>query len=153
MQHVCKRTGLRFIRIGGGPHFLPRSMDGPVSSQSGILGQRRESSQVAVRKVWAFHAWVRIDDFLMLTRSSGVDRVAALKSRGRLPCFASSWSLVSRHVFLGKTLLDGLGFPIIVSDPPSALNHPSTKLAKHGLRSDDGDLPRSVRIRKDLLVY
>ena len=90
---------------------------------------------------------------MVLARSSRVNRIVALKSGCRLPCFASSWSLVPSHVFLGKTLLDGLRFPIIVSNPPSVLNHSGTKLAEHGLCSDDGNLPRSVRIRKDLLVY
>ena len=88
----------------------------------------------------------------MLARPSSVNRVVVFKSGGGLPCFASSWTLVSGHVFLRKTLLYSLRFPIIVSDPSSALNHPSTKLAEHRLCSDDGDLPRSVRIRKDLLV-
>ena len=89
----------------------------------------------------------------MLSRSSSVNRVVIFKSGGRLPCFASSWSLVSGHVFLRKTLLYSLRFPIVVSYPPSVLNHPSAKLAEHRLCSDDGDLPRSVRVRKDLLVY
>lgn len=153
MQHVCNGTGLRFILVGGTPHFLPRSLDGSVSSQSGILGQRRKSSQVTVRKIWTFHSWVCVDDFLMLTRSSSINRVIVLESGSRLPCFASSWSLVSGHVFLRKTLLYRLRFPVIVSYPPSVLDHPSTELAEHGFCSDDGDLPRSVRIRKYFLVY
>ena len=44
MHHVCDRTDLRFVLEGGTPHFLPRSVDGSVSSQSGILGQGREPS-------------------------------------------------------------------------------------------------------------
>ena len=48
MQHVCDRTGLRFILIGGTAHFLPRSLNGSVNSHSGILGQGRKSSQITV---------------------------------------------------------------------------------------------------------
>lgn len=77
----------------------------------------------------------------MLAGSSSVNRIGVLKGGSGLPCFASSRSLVSGHVFLRKTLLYSLRFPIIVSDPPSVLNHPSTKLAEHGLGGDDGDLP------------
>ena len=44
MQHVCNGTGLRFVLVGGSPHFLPRPLDGSVSSQSGIVRQWRESS-------------------------------------------------------------------------------------------------------------
>lgn len=76
----------------------------------------------------------------MLAGSSDVNGVVDFESRSRLPCFAGSWPLVSGHVFLGKSLLYSLRFPIIVSDPPSALYHPSTELAEHGLCGDDGDL-------------
>ena len=141
MQHVCDRTGLRFVLVGGSPHFLPRPLNGSVSSPPGVVGHRRDSSYITVRKIWAFHVWVCVDDFLVLARSSRVNRIVVLKGGCRLPCFASSWSLVPSHVFLGKTLLDGLRFPIIVSNPPSVLNHSSTKLAEHGLCSDDGNLP------------
>ena len=140
MQHVCNRTGLRFVLIGRSPHFLPRPLDGSVSSQSRIVGQRGESSQETVRKIWAFHSWVCIYDFLVLARSSRVNRITVFQSRGRLPCFASSRSLVPSHVFLGKTLLYSLRFPIVVSNPPSVLNHPSTELAEHGLCGNDGYL-------------
>ena len=44
MQHVCDRTGLGFVLVGGTAHFLPRSVDGSVNSQSGILGHGRESA-------------------------------------------------------------------------------------------------------------
>ena len=44
MQQVCNRTGLRFVLVGRSPHFLPRSLDCSVSSQSGVFGQGRESS-------------------------------------------------------------------------------------------------------------
>lgn len=44
MQNVCNRTGLDFVLVGGTAHFLPRSLDCSVGSQSGILGQGRESS-------------------------------------------------------------------------------------------------------------
>ena len=141
MQHICDGTRLRFILVGRTPQFLPRPVDGSVSSQTGILSQRRESSEVPVREMWAFHTGVCVDDFLVLTRSSGVDGIAVFKSGGRLPCFASSRSLVPRHIFLCETLLYSFCFPIIVSDSPPVLYHPSTKLAKHGLCSDDGDLP------------
>ena len=77
----------------------------------------------------------------MLARSSSVNRIGVLKGGRCLPCFASSRSLVSGHVVLRKTLLYSLRFPIIISDPPSVLDHPSTELAEHGLCSDDGDLP------------
>ena len=91
--------------------------------------------------MWAFHTWVGIDDFLVLARSSRINRIVILKSGGGLPCFASSWSLVPSHVFLSKTLLDCFRFPIIVSNPPPVLDYPSTKLAEHGFGSDDGNLP------------
>lgn len=153
MQYVRNGAGLRFVLVGGSSHFLPWPLDGSVSSQTGIVSQWGESSQVAVRNIWAFHSWVGIYDFLLLARPSRVNRIIVFKSRSRLPCFASSWPLVPSHVFLGKTLLYGLCLPIIVSDLSSVLNHPSPKLAKHGLCSDDGNLPRSVRIRKYLLMY
>ena len=44
MQHVCKWTDLRFVLVGRSSHFLPRPLDGSISSQPGIVGQRRESS-------------------------------------------------------------------------------------------------------------
>ena len=44
MQHVCNRTGLGFVLVGGTAHFLPRSVNGSVSPQSGILSQGRESA-------------------------------------------------------------------------------------------------------------
>lgn len=153
MQYVRNGTGLRFVLVGGSSHFLSRPLDGSVGSQTGIVGQWRESSQVAVRNIWAFHSWVCIYDLLLLARPPRVNRIIVFKSRSRLPCFTSSWSLVPSHVFLGETLLYGLRLPIIVSDLSSVFNHPSPKLAKHGLCSDDSDLPRSVRIREYLLMY
>ena len=44
MQHVCNRAGLALVLVGGTAHFLPRSLDGSIRSQSGILGQGRKSS-------------------------------------------------------------------------------------------------------------
>ena len=44
MQHVCNRTGLRFVLVGGSPHFLPRPLNGSVSSPPGVVGHRRDSS-------------------------------------------------------------------------------------------------------------
>ena len=141
MQHVCERTGLHFVLVGRAPNLLPRSLDSSVNSQSGILSQGRESSHITVPEIWAVHRWVRVDDFLVLARSARINGIVVLKGGSRLPCFACPWSLITSHVFLRKPLLYSLRFPVIVSDPPPVLNHPGTKLSKHGLGSDDGDLP------------
>ena len=69
-----------------------------------------------------------------------------------LPCFRAARSLFTRQIIFGKALLPGFGFPIVVLHPAPIHNDSSAELAKHGLRGDDRDLPRSVGVRQNLLM-
>ena len=95
-------------------------------------------------------ACITVDDIGMLVqRSSIVSRFCSCS----IPCrLCTPRPLLTGQVLFCKTLLPGFGFPIVITNASSVLNDPTAKLAKHGFGCDNRDLPRSVRIRQDLLV-
>ena len=70
----------------------------------------------------------------------------------RLPGFAPTWSLLTRQIIFGEALFPRFGLPVVILHSSAIHNDPSSKLTKHGFGRHDGNLPRSVRVRQDLLL-
>lgn len=57
--------------------------------------------------------------------------VASSVERRSISCLRGSRPLVASHVVLRETLLSRLVLPVIISDPPSVIDNPGSKLTKH----------------------
>lgn len=92
---------------------------------------------------------IAVHNVVMLLAQSSGRLIRGLSFSCRL---GASRSFFSCQIFLGEALFPRFCLPIVVPHPPTVQDDSAAELTKHGLGGDDGNLPRSVRIRKDLLV-
>lgn len=59
---------------------------------------------------------------------------------GSFTAFGASRPLLSSQIIFGEALLPSLTLPVVIADPSSVNDDSTSKLAEHGLGSDDGDL-------------
>jgi hypothetical protein len=71
---------------------------------------------------------------------------------GCLSCFCCTWPLLTRRVFLGKTLLPCLALPVVVAHTPAVDDQSASELSEHGSGSDNGNLSGPIRVWQNLLV-
>jgi hypothetical protein len=72
--------------------------------------------------------------------------------RGCFSCFCCTWPLLTRRVFLGKTLLPSLALPVVVAHTPAINDQPASELSEHGAGGYDGNLSGSIGVWQNLLV-
>ena len=66
--------------------------------------------------------------------------------------FGGAWSFLPSCIVFRKSLLACLALPVIISNSAAPIDDSASKLSKHGLGSDDGNLARPIRVRKNLLM-
>lgn len=72
---------------------------------------------------------------------------------GGFPCFRSSWPLLACSILFGEALFASFRFPVIISYASSVLDQPAAELAEHAAGGDDGDLPGTVGVGENFLLY
>jgi hypothetical protein len=100
-----------------------------------LRGAGEGSRVIAVHDLWV--------------RASQQDVVLGLSRLSGLGC---AGALLSSKISLGEALFPGLGFPIVIPNSSTVANNTASKLSEHGPGSDNGDLSRAIRERKNLLL-
>lgn len=78
--------------------------------------------------VWVVQRAVAVDDVLIAEYWRTC--IHTLGGRG-VPCFCGSWSLLPSHVFLGEPLFPRFGFPVVITDSSTLLDHSAAELTEH----------------------
>ena len=94
---------------------------------------------------------VGVADIARVVGRQQVGSIVGSLGSGSIARFPGPGTLLPGHVILGEALLSGLGLPVIIAHTPPIDNDAAAKLAKHGTRRDDGNLPRAIRIGQDIL--
>lgn len=136
--------------------FLAGSDNVPITATRSqlVAGQmdhrKRRQGHLIIPGRLAIHTRaIAVYDFTV--RKGGQWILSGFRS-GRLSGLRSPRSLLAGKVLLGETLLPGFCLPIVVAHPATTFHQTRSKLSKHGSCGDDGNLPRSVGVRQNLLV-
>jgi hypothetical protein len=82
------------------------------------------------------------------------EHAAALASlSSRFSGLGCSRPLLTGQISLGKSLLAGLGFPVVVPNSPAVDDHAASELPEHTASSHNGYLSRPVRERQYFLGH